>query len=284
MRKILLTTGALLIIFFVSAQNVGIGINPPLEKLHVDSGHIKIGSHVWSGTFYDKFLKFGDGDFVYLGETGEDDRLVLYAKNFIFTKSSNGYSGNVGIGTASAPSAKLEVNGDIKITDGTQSAGKVLTSNASGLASWQLLPLGSSANTGFSATNTAGQVITSGALPFVILDFEDYDDGGNFSSSGYTAPADGVYHFDAMVHWSTNSSGGVRYAYILKIYVGFIVLHKNVTYFVTDILENHAQTLSCDLKLTTGQTVRLSVEQNTGINKSIQAGPEYTFFSGHRVY
>ncbi len=283
MRKILLTTGALLIIFFVSAQNVGIGINPPLEKLHVDSGHIKIGSHVWSGTFYDKFLKFGDGDFVYLGETAEDDRMVFYARNFIFTKSSNGYSGNVGIGTASAPGAKLEVNGDIKITDGTQAAGKVLTSNASGLASWQL-PVGVSSNTGFSATNSAGQNITSGTQPFVILDYEEYDDGGNFSSSGYTAPADGVYHFDALVHWSTFSSGTVRWAFTLKIYVGFTVMHKNVTYYVTDMTENHAQALSCDLKLTAGQTVRLSVEQNTGLSQTIQAGTEYTFFSGHRVY
>ncbi len=47
-------------------------------------------------------------------------------------------SGNVGIGTT-IPSAKLDVNGSIKITDGLQGAGKVLTSDASGLASWQSL-------------------------------------------------------------------------------------------------------------------------------------------------
>jgi hypothetical protein len=44
--------------------------------------------------------------------------------------------GKVGIGTNS-PSAKLEVVGSVKITDGTQGAGKVLTSDASGNASWQ---------------------------------------------------------------------------------------------------------------------------------------------------
>ena len=42
---------------------------------------------------------------------------------------------NVGIGTLS-PTAKLEVNGQVKITGGTPGAGKVLTSDASGLASW----------------------------------------------------------------------------------------------------------------------------------------------------
>jgi hypothetical protein len=46
--------------------------------------------------------------------------------------------GNVGIGTgAAAPTAKLEVAGQVKITGGTPGANKVLTSDATGLASWQ---------------------------------------------------------------------------------------------------------------------------------------------------
>ncbi len=45
----------------------------------------------------------------------------------------------VGIGTSN-PSEKLELNGSIKITDGTQGAGKVLTSDANGKASWVAPP------------------------------------------------------------------------------------------------------------------------------------------------
>lgn len=45
-------------------------------------------------------------------------------------------TGDVGIGTIN-PGAKLEIAGDIKIVDGTQGAGKVLTSDATGSASWQ---------------------------------------------------------------------------------------------------------------------------------------------------
>jgi hypothetical protein len=45
-------------------------------------------------------------------------------------------SGNVGIGTAT-PSTKLEIAGQIKITGGNPGVGKVLTSDATGLASWQ---------------------------------------------------------------------------------------------------------------------------------------------------
>jgi len=44
--------------------------------------------------------------------------------------------GNVGIGTLS-PGAELEVAGQLKITGGTPGAGKVLTSDASGLATWE---------------------------------------------------------------------------------------------------------------------------------------------------
>ena len=44
--------------------------------------------------------------------------------------------GNVGIGNYS-PNAKLDIAGNVKIADGTQGIGKVLTSDASGLASWQ---------------------------------------------------------------------------------------------------------------------------------------------------
>ena len=43
---------------------------------------------------------------------------------------------NVGIGTT-APNAKLHVNGSFRITNGSQGQGKVLTSDAAGLATWK---------------------------------------------------------------------------------------------------------------------------------------------------
>jgi hypothetical protein len=48
----------------------------------------------------------------------------------------NPQTGNVGIGTT-APTAKLDVIGSVKISDGSQGVGKVLTSDASGNATWQ---------------------------------------------------------------------------------------------------------------------------------------------------
>jgi trimeric autotransporter adhesin len=70
---------------------------------------------------------------------GASDALVL------------GNNANVGIGT-STPSAKLDVIGTVKITDGSQGANKVLTSDASGLASWQ------APSSGWSLAGNAGTV------------------------------------------------------------------------------------------------------------------------------
>jgi Chaperone of endosialidase len=60
--------------------------------------------------------------------------------------------GKVGIGTTN-PTAKLDIAGNVKITDGSQGAGKVLTSDANGLASWAT-PTGGGLSAGTAAGNT----------------------------------------------------------------------------------------------------------------------------------
>lgn len=45
-------------------------------------------------------------------------------------------SGSLGVGT-SAPTAKLHVQGSMRLADGSQAAGRVLTSDAAGLAKWE---------------------------------------------------------------------------------------------------------------------------------------------------
>lgn len=103
------------------------------------------------------------------------------AKNTIVGSSSTNFSddivvtntGNVGIGTLS-PTTKLEINSDtagaIKIVDGTQGVGKVLVSDATGVGTWQTLPVFKyvvNGNFGSSTTvtsdNTATQYKSSNA-------------------------------------------------------------------------------------------------------------------------
>lgn len=87
-----------------------------------------------------------------------------------------GANGNVGIGVT-APGAKLEVGGQVKITGGTPGLNKVLTSDATGLASWvdpTTLVVGSEWTDGgaylYPADGAAERVsigTTSGTAPFV---------------------------------------------------------------------------------------------------------------------
>lgn len=49
-------------------------------------------------------------------------------------------AGLVGVGT-NYPTAKLHVNGAVRITDGTEGSGKVLTSDHGGAASWREMPM-----------------------------------------------------------------------------------------------------------------------------------------------
>jgi|GEM_PF-1135422 len=63
--------------------------------------------------------------------------------------------GNVGVGT-SAPATKLDVNGQVKIQGGSPGAGKVLTSDSGGLASWTTPAIGTITGV------TAGSGLTGG--------------------------------------------------------------------------------------------------------------------------
>lgn len=66
-------------------------------------------------------------------------------------------TGNVGIGTSS-PSATLHVAGTTRLVDGTEGLGKVLTSDASGNASW-VTPAAGWGLTGSAGTNTTSNYI-----------------------------------------------------------------------------------------------------------------------------
>ena len=67
------------------------------------------------------------------------DMKKLFCLTIILLVIDTAVAQNVGIGTF-APNAKLHVKGTFKLADGTHGAGKILTSDATGLASWQPPP------------------------------------------------------------------------------------------------------------------------------------------------
>ncbi len=70
----------------------------------------------------------------FIGTLGATENLAIGANNVEAIRVQA--NGNVGIGTTT-PGTKLEIAGQVKITGGTPGVGKVLVSDANGLASWQ---------------------------------------------------------------------------------------------------------------------------------------------------
>ena len=167
-------------VWFKPSGNVGIGTSSPDAKLHINSDEtealriycsdnssntnagirimnktggvgdyasLSFGQGTTTNTRARMGAKFGadgtSGSYVFLTRTiagSLDEKMVISSE------------GEVGIGTLT-PGSKLEVAGQVKITGGTPGAGKVLTSDATGLASWVLPTGGGSVGTLQTVTN-----------------------------------------------------------------------------------------------------------------------------------
>ncbi len=150
-------------IVFDDGTNVGIGTTSPSAKLHVAGDEfvskvlttgnntvntadpmgadIVIGST--AGTRHDASMMWwssasasrisNTSDVFYLSVWNTTNANVALAAS---VGATSYFQGNIGIGTTS-PGARLEVGGQIKITGGSPAVNKVLTSDATGLATWQ---------------------------------------------------------------------------------------------------------------------------------------------------
>jgi len=189
-------------------RNVGIGLgaNMPEYKLdlygrmrlrHNSSNNQTAG--IWfDGTTMEARSFFG---------TLNDDHVGIYGNggagwNFVM----NVENGNTGIGT-SAPTAKLDVNGTIRLRDGYPKTGSVLTStDVNGNTTWQ-------APVAFRAWGTAA-VADSFPIPantwtrWLFSITTQYNSGIHYQpwATQFIAPLKGIYHFDANT-WTSTGSG-----------------------------------------------------------------------------
>ena len=184
---------------------VGVGITAPAQKLDVQGGNARINNtfigDVGHGASWAGFSHYSQNSTTgYALLSSNDGNYTLINKlntgaGFIGFRVSNVdqmvilNNGNVGIGQTN-PAAKLEVDGasgtTIKIVDGNQGAGKILTSDAAGSGSWQPMSGGGGGCSPSSQVFSSNGTFTVTAGTYVMVTICGGGGGGGGGGNGGT--------------------------------------------------------------------------------------------------
>lgn len=188
---------------------------------------------------------------------------------------------NVGIGVTN-PSAKLEVNGNVKIDGGSPAPGRVLTTvDGTGLATWQ--DPASTPHVAFRAYLSSDQAISSFtdtkinfAINFGFNDGNSYNDGTN----SFISPAAGLYYFHASFTMSQPTSVNPT---VMRIYSnGSLLVQSSNAIFQSTGSYYSTIDVSCITKLVAGDVVNVSALTSGAATVNNYSGS--TFFEGYRIY
>ena len=131
--------------------------------------------------------------------------------NSIILGSPNNSNNKIGIGT-NAPDERLHVVGSVKIVDGNQGAGKVLTSDATGKGTW----------TDINATKFYGEIyrnsntaLTSGAIT---MGTNGVGNGVTLNGNGIQVQTTGLYRVSYTISLKKNSGSSINPEFFLTIY------------------------------------------------------------------
>lgn len=278
MKKTFLALTAIFITCFLAAQNIGIATLTPSEKLHIGDGHVKVGTAVLASG-QSNLMKFGDGDFVTVGESGADDQLTFTGSYYIF-RNNAGFGGRVGINVASGtvPAAQLQVNGTLMVADGSQGAGKIFVSDVNGLGAWQ-------GPAGFTAYATGSQLLTSASVAQVAFLNVEYNTSGGYNNATntFTAAVGGLYHFDAAVLVQNAAAGQTLRLRLRKNGVAA----REITAVIPDPATVQNVIINGDFLLAAGDQVDVQVANasfsNLLILTTTGGSTPVTWFNGHLV-
>ncbi len=184
-------SGGISLMNVFSNGNVGIGTNSPTALLTLASNTTtNQGIDINNTSTGDPRLTFqlaGTERFSMGVDNSDADKFKIGTIAFTNALLTIDSAGNVGIGTAS-PTEKLEVNGQVKITDGSEGAGLVLTSDASGLASWQAAGGITETDPVYSAAPASGITLLQIGNWDTAFGWGDHDSAGYLTSYTETDP------------------------------------------------------------------------------------------------
>jgi hypothetical protein len=177
-----------------ATERVGIGGNAvPAARVHANntdgtSMELMLSNNTTGHTATDGFMIQQSGSDVNLNNK-ENGNVRLWSNNLERARITA--TGDVGIGTT-APTAKLDVNGQIRMQGGSPGAGKIMTSNATGVGSW-------------STAAAAGLVSGSGTTNYV----PKYTPDGNTIGNSLLKDSAGLMY---NINQQNTSINGLNYA------------------------------------------------------------------------
>ncbi len=197
---------------------------------------------------------------------------VIYGTNM-----GNTAAGTIGIGVP-VPTEKLEVAGktktiNLQVTNGA-GANKVLTSDATGNATWQ----NTNKNTGFDVRASNQTIGLGSGNTKVDFELADTDDSYSFNevSNSFTVPSNGFYHFSVLLAMANPISQN-----------GYLTIRKNSNTLITKVevlpvtTTNEYISIDADSKLVSGDVI--TVHFNTNLSSVVLDG-YLCKFSGFKVY
>jgi hypothetical protein len=286
--------GALLQMFTPPGGDIAFGTGRSAafsENLRISSlGDVSSKGTFAGYTFYDRLDQVTIAKRFVWYNNGGAARLFSGTGGDVMAVKHNGF---VGIGVAD-PLAKLHINGALRIADGSQGAGKVLTSDAAGNTSWEQAALSSPDRFmllyDWSATTQPSQYMQA---------YETSVDISISTTTGVvTINKSGLYHFETNIEVSTvlgsdfsqsATAPELFKATMLVTSANAIINNMKFPLFRTPFLKENAATLckgigrgSIDIYLVAPATVKL--EFATTNNRTLNAANfSDNYFSGYLI-
>lgn len=267
-------------------NNVGINLTNPAYPLTVQ-GVVTTGKSITAKNGSIELGFYNDSTFAYI-QTWTPHDLNFATNNGSGKITIQNATGFVGINTT-APTAQLDINGTLRIRTGG-GAGKVLTSDASGNATWQTPTAPTTQGVGFRAVLTSD--VSRPAGNYSLINYtEDYDNVASFNAvtGVFTAPSAGFYHFTSNIGWNY-ISGSASVVFVTRLVVEFAgggndyIAQSGFPVNTVNLYGNNFIT-SGDYKLNAGDKVHVDVSHNYGSNITLNSsGSSQTTFSGFKVF